>query len=226
MTDKVLGGANVKLAPLISFNCIVDEDIGLVNLIRKDYLDDKVFNKDFFDMEFYEILKALYYRKEENPLYLFAKEGISRDTLDSYYLEFKEKCEREILDMSITTEIFNLIDFFNTSQDIIPSILCYTQNQLDIIEQEQTMKKNHKILFSKLSEKDKKSFSQFYFKYIKDIEPFINIKLRAFYISRAGLNINDDENDVRDYDFMERFYRNYNSISLFDLYKKEIIGGK
>ena len=151
------------MAPLISFDSIVDTDVGLVNLIRKEYLDTKVFNKDFFDMQFYEILKQLYHRKEKNLLYLFAIDTSNTELLDSYYNEFMERCMPQILEMSITTEILTLIDQFNSSQEIKSTILCYSEDQLRIIQEEPTLKKNRKVLLSDLTEKEKQSFSQYLF---------------------------------------------------------------
>lgn len=212
------------MAPLISFTSIVDTDVGLVNLIRKEYLDTRVFEKSFFDMDFYKIIKSLYHRKERNLLYLFAKDKSNTELLDSYYNEFIERCMPEILQMSITTEVLSLVEYFNNSQEIKATILCYSEDQLKIIEDEPVLKKNRKVLFSNLSERDKESFSQYFFKEVEEIENFKKCRNKTFYISSFRANFTE-ENDVKELDFLKDIYRNINAINIFDMYNKDIFGG-
>jgi len=40
------GGINT---PLVSFDCIIDTDFGLLSLIDKDYLDSSIFDIEFFN---------------------------------------------------------------------------------------------------------------------------------------------------------------------------------
>ena len=84
----IISGVKVKMTPLISFHAIVDIDVGLINLIKQEYLDERVFNKDFFTQPIYAIIADRYYRKERNPLLVFAKNKKDTETLNGYYEVF------------------------------------------------------------------------------------------------------------------------------------------
>ena len=50
MIDRSLtSGAVEKMAPLFSFLSLVDIEMGLVNLIRNEYMNSYVFDKSFFE---------------------------------------------------------------------------------------------------------------------------------------------------------------------------------
>lgn len=224
--DSILGGATAKLAPLISFYTIVDTDIGLMNLIHNEYLDKTVFDETFFDKDFYDKIYSLYRRKEKNPLLVFAKDKSNVELLDSYYKEFIETCESKILSYSITTEILSLIDTFNISQEIVPVILCYSEDQMKILEDEPKLSKNRKVLLSSLSESEKKAFTQYFFRDMEEIEPFKECIAKTFYISSRDINLNDESSDIKDDHIIEVLLKNRNNINIFDMYKKELIGRK
>jgi hypothetical protein len=220
-----IGGAKNKMAPLISFNTIFDIDYGLVRLIYEEYLDKSVFEEEFFNQSPREIISKLYYRKEENPLYLFSKENIEKKLLDQYYEEFKDQCMDKILDKSISTEIINLIKLFNQSLDVIPTILYYNPIQKDIILDEPILKNNQVISISSI-EKDRKIldlYTQFYFKYIEESELFMSSRSKTFYFSNHGCNLNQDNSDIKDSDIINTIAINRNAINIFNIYDEKII---
>ena len=213
-------GANTKLAPLISFDTIVDVDFGLINLIYTNYLDKSVFDVNFFLDNTKNIIAKLYLRKDINPLYTIAKNYIDKQRLDDYYNEFLFSKKSDIYDMSITTEILNMIQTFNKSQEIIPTILCYNEDQIRALEEEDDLINNQKVLLSSLTRKDKESFSQFFFKDISEVTPFLDLKFKKFYLSTYGPNFGED--DLRDPELVKQIIKNGNKISIFDMYKKDI----
>lgn len=213
-------GANTKLAPLISFDTIVDVDFGLINLIYTNYLDKSVFDVNFFLDNTKNIIAKLYLRKDINPLYTIAKNDIDKQRLDDYYNEFLFSKKSDIYDMSITTEILNMIQTFNKSQEIIPTILCYNEDQIRALEEEDDLINNQKVLLSSLTRKDKESFSQFFFKDISEVTPFLDLKFKKFYLSTYGPNFGED--DLRDPELVKQIIKNGNKISIFDMYKKDI----
>ena len=175
-------GANNKiLAPLISFDTIVDIDFGLINLIYTNYLDESVFDINFFLDNTKNIIAKLYLRKEINPLYIIAKKDIERERLDNYYVEFMNEKITDIYNLSITTEVLNMIQTFNQSQEIVPTILCYNEEQLEALKDEDILADNQKVLLSSLTPKDKESFTQFFFKDINEITPFLDLKFKKIY---------------------------------------------
>lgn len=224
--SNILGGANSNLAPLISFNTIVDTDIGLIKLVCEDFFDPAVFDEDLFkDLSKYQLIHKVYYRDHTNPLTAIAKKDTPIQLLDEYYQEFKEKYMSEIYKRSITTEMLNSIYNFNISQDINSVILCYSQEQIDLLNEESELEENKKILFSDIITKDKFSFKQYFFKYIDEIYPFDNCEAKTIYLSTFRPNFNETKEDLLDPKLVEKLIKNRNQISIFDLYRKDIIGG-
>ena len=181
--NNIIGGVNDKVTPLISFYTIIDTDYGLLNLIKKEYLDSSVFETSYFDKDMKSIVRDLYNRKNINPLYLISKKDISHYILDEYYDEFQKTKLKDIYQNSISTDIINLIDIYNKSQDINVSILCYNQEQLDIINDEPLLKNNKKVLISSLREKDLNIYSQIFVKDLSELYLLPNMRLKTIYIS-------------------------------------------
>ena len=222
----IMGGADNKMAPLISFHTIFDIDVGLVQLIFDEYLEPKVFNKDFFHRPLIDIIRDLYYRKDENILNLFANKDVDQEILDNYYQEFLNTCMDKILDKSITTEIINMISMFNNTSEINPTILYYNEKQKELLDDEPLLKKNRKVCLKELNSEQRKTFSQYYFKYIDELEPFTHCRAKTFYISNHSLNLNDDKNDIKDSDLIIKIIKGRNQISIFNLYNEQIIQRK
>ena len=219
---NIMNGTKNKLVPLISFYSIFDIDFGLINLICNEYLDKSVFNIDLIkSKDTKSIISLLYNRKDNNPLYCIANKDIDKNILDKYYEEFIDRKIQDIYNLSITTEVLNMIQKFNESQEITPIILCYSQEQIDVANEEPVLENNQKILFDNIRKKDLDTISQLYFKDINEAKPFDNLKYKTFYFSTYGSNFKDG--DFRNFDLAEKILRNQNNISLFDIYKQELI---
>lgn len=227
--NNLVGGVGCKTTPLISFNAIVDTDIGLYNLIKEEYLNPDIFNVSFFQQDLISVISKLYHRKEDNPLYLFARDTQrDKELLDKYYEEFRLTKEKEILDRSITTEVLNMIDQFNTTLEIQTTILYYTAEQKRILDDEPLLSKNQMVYYPKLSKKDRSNFSQYFFKTIDEYNMFISSKLenKTIYFSYCGRNLNDDNDDIKYSELIDLIIMNKNNINLFDIYRNDVIERK
>lgn len=222
--DNIINGTS-KMVPLISFHTIVDIDVGLIRLINTEYLNKEVFEESFFKRRLWDIIKDLYHRKESNPIFLFAKDINNREILDQYYKEFLELRLDDILDRSVTTEMINLISYFNESSEINPVILYYNDNQKRILEDLSILDKNQKISLED-AKRNKESFSQFYFKLVEEAEPFSKILAKTFYFSTHALNLSEDNNDIKDSAIIDDIIKVGNAISFFDLYRKDLLKGE
>ena len=214
-----------KMIPLISFHTLVDSDFGLINLVYDKYLDNTVFNVDYFkDKEIENIIIDLYYRKEENPLYLIAKNNIGKELLDKYYKEFIETKRKDIYNMSINTNIVDLINIFDSDKDIIPYILYYNDDQLDILNNEPLLKDIKKVSISELltDSKNLDIYSAFFFKKVSELELFKDLRTKSFYISTYRFNF-DDNGNFKDEKFIKSILYNNNRINIFDLYNNQVL---
>lgn len=223
--ESLFGGVNLKLAPLISFYSIIDIDFGLINLIYDQYLDKNIFKEEFFEKTTVEIIRDIYNRRELNPLYLISKENVSRELLDQYYKEFIDSKMNDILKYSISTEIINLIDNFNQSKDIITTILCYDKAQIDLLADEPKLSNNKKILVSSLNDKEKDNYIHFFFRSVDEVEPFKKLRNKNFYFSSSYTNL-DEKNDLCNSKLIDEIIRRSNTISIFDMYRENVLGRK
>ena len=221
------GGLKERLTPLISFHSIIDEDMGVLKDVIINYRNEEIFNLDIKRNKF-QIIGDLYRRKYENPLYYIMKDEKYKSFVDECYEEFITEKEDEILNYSISTEIYQLIEEFKKSNDIIPTILYYSEAQRKVIENDALLSKINYISFSNLiSNRDRiEDFGQFFFKRINESNPFKDFKAKTYYFSTCGLNLNEDNSDLNmDNDFVFHIYKNGGRISLFDLYRTDVIGG-
>lgn len=223
MNPKIMSGADVKLAPLISFYTIFDLDVGLIQLVFDQYLEKSVFDETKFLRPVKDIIEDLYYRKDNNPLYSFAHPNIEKSRLDNFYNQFQELCMDKILDKCITTEIIRLVGLFDSTNEIKPTILYYSEKQLELLDDEPTLKGIRKVHIDSLTKADKESFYQFYFKSIDELEPFIDNRVKSFYISNYGPNLNEEGNNFKDSEYINTLIRNRNQINIFSLYNEDII---
>lgn len=217
----IINGAN-KMAPLISFYTIVDIDVGLIRLIKREYLNPSAFDIEFFKRPLINIIHDLYYRKMQNPIYLFAKDNIEKEKIDQYYSDFLNEKMDDILDLSVTTAMEDLIELFADSSEIIPTILCYTEEQINILNNTDKYKKYTKVLLRDLGKTMKYSYTQYYFNLISEAEYFLDAKNKSFYFSTCGRNLNEDDSDIIESSIIGSLIsKSLNQVSLIDLYNKK-----
>jgi len=227
MVGNNFGGAftSTTLLPLISFHSIYDEDFAVVKNCIINYRNKNVFDYEAISkMSYFELLGKIYHRKEKNPLYCIMKNDKYKDLLDRVYDEFINDHEEEILKYAVSTDIINMIlEFKRSGGEVKPSILYYTQPQLDLLNKDERLFNIEKISLRQVLENN--MFSHYYVKYIDEIEPFVNNVERGFYISSAGLNLNGTNDDILiDNDKIIELMSKRLSISMYDMYKPELIG--
>ena len=47
---------------------------------------------------------------------------------------------------------------------------------------------------------DRKSYNQYYFKYVEDVASFSTFKAKTYYFSTIRLNLNEDKSDLKESD--------------------------
>lgn len=231
MSELIDGiGLTKKSNPLISFHCLIDEDISLIKYILLDFRNENVFDLNKVStMSFYDIIGELYERKYKNPLEFLMKDVRDKSFLLDCYNEFITEHESEVLKHATGTEIMRLIVDYKNSGEIIPYILYYTDAQHDILLSEDSLKNIKMLKYDKLINGDypekPDDFSQYYFKYIDEIYncKFENFSEKTFYFATCNLNLNDDNTDIKDPDLAINIIKNDSKMNLFDLYRMDII---
>lgn len=212
--------ASLRSEIVLDFNCYMDTEIGLIRLIKEKYLDDRVFNTDLLNSDMRKIILLLYNRKEKNPLYLFAKDGVSKEDLDDYYREFMDLEYSSVLSRSVSTEIKTLLELFKTEPSIHVTFLCKSQKEKNILVQEKFLRGFRFVLES--DNVDFSQYSSFYFKYIDDnIDKYI-YPYKTYYFSKYRLNFSENFNFCRE-DIIDKIIFNKGEIEILDLYNIELL---
>lgn len=224
-------GLIYKSSPVISFYSLIDEDMSLIKYVIKEFRNKEVFDLEkISNMTYMQILSSIYKRKYKNPLYFLSKDEKYNDFLDECYEEFISLYEKDILNYAVSTEMMNVIIQFKKSGDIVPYILYYNDTQKDFIESIDRFRGINTVSLEYLSEKDsdignrKQLYTQFYFKYFDEIDPFKDLIGKTYYFSTCGLNLNDDNSDIKENDLIIDLIKRNNKINLFDMYRMDILG--
>jgi len=156
---------------LITFDSVFNIHLGLINLIKENFNNDKFMNVDLFnnDDEFFKML--LLTTKETNPLKLLLKED-KLNQADSIYNAFMDKEYNNILKNASVTGIYGLIlTYLKTGEGLIkPKVLC--KNELE----QQYINQLNISIPTVIGELDKIDLSQFSSIFIKDIRDLLKIE--------------------------------------------------
>lgn len=210
-----------KQTPVFSFYSLFDLDIGLMNLIEKEYLNKKVFDAEFFKLPNLKKIKILYERRKINPLTSFSLID-DYNLLDSYYEEFKQKKYMDMFNMSVSTGIFKLVMYIKSTNEFTPKILYYEDWQKEVLSNDSNFENIDLISLDALL-KDKNTFNQIYVKYIEELYPFSDYNAKSFYLSSFGCNMNEEREDFIDDKIIITLLENRNYIFIYDMYDYSIL---
>lgn len=196
------------------------------------YGDTNIFDvsslKNNFDK--FGFIGEVYHRKYKNPLYLIMRDDASKykQLVDNVYEELLRDNEADILECSVYTEIVSLIRTYKDSGQIDPSIMYYTNEQLESLDSIEELKDINKVSYDNAIYKPR--FSHYYFKYISESEPFRDkLQESVIYVSTCGLNLKDiDEKgnlDINiDNEILINLIKKRVRYAIFDLYQPSLIG--
>ena len=157
------------IRPLIPFNCIVDTDVGLIDLIKNEYRSSDMFNIGLLDsfINKKDLIKYLYHRSTFNPIVPFMNNKEDIETADDLYNQFINKRYNDILNRSPVTGLYKLVSLLNYSNELAPMITYSNQIEYDIIEHNSTLNKIKNIIIDDIAIQDLK-LNVFYFKSVID----------------------------------------------------------
>lgn len=225
-SSKVIGVK--KLTPIIDFNCIVDTEYGLLQLIYDQYYDLSVFNQEKFEMPTNKILLELHNRKDKNPLIPFVNKGISKEDADDYYSQFMNTKYEDIIARSIGTNMQTVLTTFNQSNEVFSSILCHNELEKNYISDIEDFKSNTVYLDEEFV-KVYKNFNQIYLRYIDDLDIYIRQCLnKNVYFSSSMLNMKIEEDGLLNLKDNKNLnlLSYYSKINIYDLYNMDFLKGE
>lgn len=210
------------LNSLVSFDCVIDTDFGLLVLIAQNFFDTSVFEEDFFKKNDKpnDLKWTVYQRLTKNPLDLCIKD---KSVADDYYNQFMEQYYVDILDRSMITDLGYMLPDLATEAGVQFTIVCDNQEQIDLLEKINIFKDYPKVLFNEINEPDK--YNQFFIKDFTDIgmQRYSHLlKDKHIYVSRYNFN------KIENMDKIDKRFIVYATldnlrctITKFDLYSKE-----
>lgn len=223
-------GISSGLSLLIPFNCLVDTDFGLISLINREYLDPNIFNVDYFKENtiIRDMVRFLYDRECENPVLWMMNDRNNIELANDIYNQFMKDHYKEILNLSMVTEIYNFIKLQSTIGEDIKCFITYRNDlELELLEDENYIFKNNikNAIKVKLSEVRNminiidaiyiKSFNDVYIKILLDI-----IENKSIYVAAYKYNINISNNPELGNDILTALQYSKNVIRLMDIYNR------
>ena len=227
MNEMLTGVATpgASQTPLISFNSIYDLDIGLIKLIQNEYLDESIFDKNFFNRPLLSMIYDSYHRENFNPLTMFSKSK-DMELLDEYYNQFMERRKADIIELCVKSEMENLIQLFVDSKEIFNTIIYHDELELKELQSNESLAKCKFIHVRDLSKPVLRQFTQFY---VKDIRELKYLSLtegsKTFYISSFRPNFNLETMEIKmDENIENIIHKGVNHcISIFDMYNENTL---
>lgn len=214
--------ASLRSEILIDFNCYVDTEFGLIQLIKNEYLDTDVFNIDKINQSYKKILLSLMDREEKNPLSVIANNNTSKNDLDDYYNEFMREEYDKILNLSVTTEMKSLLELMKTEPSIHVAFLCKNEAEVNILKEDSSTDNCKFIIYEE--GKDYSDYEAFFFKYItENISKFIYL-YKNYYFSKYKVNF-DDKFNLKESKLVDIIISKGGSIEILDLYNKSYLMG-
>ena len=215
-----------SMNPLISFKAIIDIDMALIHYIILDYEDKDIFDiQKISDKSYLELLSEIYTRKYKNPLLYFLKSPDQVDRFNEIYQTLLSEREADILKHAVATEIYNLLLSFDNESDIHPSILYYTDAERDYLANETNLMSIQRLSLEEIKSNNL-TFSQYYLNTVDEFNIFKNVLSTSFYISTAGINLNEKNEDVTiDTETMKMVAYNESMLNLYNIYRTDLIGG-
>ena len=234
--DTLMSGFKIKCTPLISFYTIVDVDLGVCNLALSEYNNTGMFDISDLGDDYCKLIDKIYHREEPNPLRTIRKNHYDENKhqsllterllfLDKCYLDFLMEKEKEVLSLGVITDMAGLCKVYQSSPEIRPTILCYSDLQISTLKEIEALNGIQIVRFEEI--KDTDLYSQLFLYSIDEAKQFMHWKNKTFYFASTTRNINIlDNRDTVTNDTVETILSNENMISIFDMYRSEIFEKK
>ena len=209
------------LNPLVSFDCLVDTDFGLLVLIAQNFFDTDVFSEEFFrhNDNINDMKWAIYGRPEKNPLTLCLKDP---SLADDFYKQFMDQYYDDILERSMITDLATIIPDLASSTNASFSIYCTRQSELDLLERLNILPDCNKVMVKDIIEPD--NYQQFFIKDFDDygMQRYAHLIMdKHIYVARYNFN------NIDDMDKIDERFKTYLKLDMlrcnitkFDLYSR------
>lgn len=200
---------------LVDFNMVVDTDLGLINMMKREYNNTEFVLKYINSMKDKIIIDQLLERKDKNPLSIIIKDEF-RDSIDNLYKEFIETEYDNILKYSSTTDIISLINVYINTGAVHVDIICKNKSEEQIINN-LNIPQLKVIVENDKSKIDLSNYDTIFIKDYSDILNFTEVVAKNIFIGNYKFNLEDDNriplNDI------SLIVGKTNLVSIIDVYE-------
>lgn len=200
---------------LVDFDIVIDTDLGLINLMKKEYNNTDFVLSYINNMKDKVIIEQLLQRKNKNPLSIVIKQEYM-DSIDNLYKEFLETDYDNILKYSKVTDIMNLMNAYINTGSVHVEIICKNKSEEQLIN-------NLNLPQLKVTVENDKSkidisvYDTIFIKDYSDIIKFKGLVAKNIFIGNYKFNLEDDNhtplNDI------SLLVGRTNLVSIIDVYE-------
>ena len=174
---------------LVSFESIIDTDMGLMRLIKKDYNTDFFYPGVINNTEDFQHL-VLNLRNSPNPLYTImdVETDEQKEIADDLFRQFKDQEYKKILDLSPPGTINTILSSNMYNQDLFKvTVLCNSQSEVDILKIKDIVFND--ILMCNRNEISLKKYQVLAIKDLAELDEFVNLEKKDIYVPDYRFNI-------------------------------------
>lgn len=216
---------------LITSDCVIDREIGLIKLIQYDYRNtDLFFDSILDDCTLEQQQYLLYNRRNPNPLSVIVDES-NWDAIDKIYKQFIDEQYDNIVDLSCNTKIFELLKLIIAGETPEKcTILCNTEHEADVITSRlyQFGRNSVSAMVEPNYERiDVSIYDEIFIRYMFQISMFVGLKDKIVLVSDQKSNyITIDDTEVLDLSSVtvDNIDNTLYTFSLYDLDGHGIVG--
>lgn len=182
------------ITSVVPFDMIIDIDMGLFKLIQKEYANKKVFRQSILSERNMDIMKLILTdRPDSNPLKLFVNPEYEKEA-DDMYQQFISERYKDIIDLSCTTGIFDIIRRSKSVKDTVRyTIICKSELEKKIIE-DRYLKYEIKPIIKMISDYhdlDVTSYGSIYIKDYREILQYPDVFGKNILLGNYRFNMED-----------------------------------
>lgn len=174
---------------LVSFDSVIDTDIGLMRLIKKDYNTD-FFYQGILDSPEYIWKHLLELRPVPNPLYIIMDDETEEqtETMNNIYKQFMEEEYKKILELSPLGPLALIANANAYSDNLISlTVICKSQMEKDILKIKEV--KFHEAIISDRKDIYTPNYEVIAEKNVWDLKQYVNLERNTLMIPDYRFNV-------------------------------------
>lgn len=174
---------------LVSFDSVIDTDIGLMRLIKKDYNTD-FFYQGILDSPEYIWKHLLELRPVPNPLYIIMDDETEEqtETMNNIYKQFMEEEYKKILELSPLGPLALIANANMYSDNLLSlTVLCKSQMEKDILKIKEV--KFHEAIISDRKDIYTPKYEVIAEKNVWDLNQYVNLERNTLMIPDYRFNV-------------------------------------